>query len=180
MVQDIFRKPAISGHASSAMAFLRIAIMQAGGVFADETVITPAAAVMRFNTDAVTHGELIDGLAQGHHSARPLMPRRKGTKRQSEWEMPVVDLEIAATGPTHRHFYQHLARTGLRYGTIDHADVPRAKEYSRTHGLRNAVLLDASRECQRHAVLRMLWLWRHPVIALPVLRTAQGPSRSRR
>ena len=69
-------------------ALLRIAIVQAGGVFANQTVITPAAAVMRFNTDAVTHGKLIDGLAQGHHSARPLMPRRKGTKRQSEWKCP--------------------------------------------------------------------------------------------
>ena len=139
--------------------------MQAGGVFADETVITPTAAVMCFNTDPVTHSEFIDGLTQGHYSPRPLVPRRKGTKRQGEWKMPIVNLEIAATGPTHRHFDQHFARTGLRDGAIDDADVARAKEYSRTHGLRNGVLLYASRECQRHAVLRML---RSPGLPLPL------------
>ena len=34
-------------------------------------------------------------------------------------------------------FTKYLARTGLRHGAIDDADVPRAKEYSRTHCLRN-------------------------------------------
>ena len=143
MVQHIFRKPAISGHAGGAMALLGIAIVQAGGIFANETVITPAAAVMRFNTDPVTHGEFIDGLPQGHHSPRPLVPGRKGAIGQGERKMPVVDLEIAAAGPTHSHFHQDLARTGLRHGAIDHANVPRAKEYSRTHCLRNGVLLYA-------------------------------------
>src|SRR5262249_15133435 len=138
------------------MALLRIAIMQAGGVFANQTVITPAAAVMRFNTDPVPHGEFIDCLAQGHHSSRPLMPRRKGPKGQGKRKMPIVDLEITTAGPTHRHFYQHFARTGPPDGTIDHADVPRAEEYSRTHRLRNGILLYARREGQRHAVLRML------------------------
>ena len=129
--------------------------MQAGGIFADETVITPAAAVMCFNTDSITHNEFINGLTQSHDSPCPLVPGCKGTKRQGERKMPIVDLEIAATGPTHRHFDQHFAKTGLWDGAIDHTDVARAKEYSRTHALRNGVLLDASRECQRHAVLRM-------------------------
>jgi hypothetical protein len=78
VVQHIFCKPAIRGHAGGAMALLGIAIVQARSVFANETVITPAAAVMRFNTDPVTHSEFIDGLPQGHHSPGPLMPGRKG------------------------------------------------------------------------------------------------------
>src|SRR4029450_13645201 len=73
--------------------------------------------------------------------------------------MPIVDLEIAPAGPTHGHFHQDLARTRLRHGTIDYTNVARAKKYSRTHCLRNGVLLYTSGECQRHAVLRMLWLW---------------------
>jgi hypothetical protein len=156
MVQYIFCKPAISGHASGAMALLGIAIVQARGVFPNETVITPATAVMRLNTDSIAHGEFIDRLTQGYNSPRPLVPGRKGAKRQGERKMPVIDLEIAPAGPTHGHFHQDLARTGLRHGAIDDANVARAKEYSRTHCLRNSVLLYANRGCQRHAVLRIL------------------------
>src|SRR5438552_2670105 len=84
------------------------------------------------------------------------MPRRKGAKRQGEWEMPVVDFEVGATGPAHSHLHQDLARARLRHGTIDHAYVPWAKEYCRTHRLRNRALLHTARECQRHAVLHRL------------------------
>src|SRR5262249_43645796 len=123
------------------------AVVQAGGVFANETVITPAAAVMRLNTDPVTHGEFIDGFSQGHHRPRPLVPGRKGAIGEGERKMSVVDFEIAPAGPAHGYFHQDLARTGLRHGAIDDADVARAKEYSRTHCLRNCVLLYANRGC---------------------------------
>src|SRR5215470_19701240 len=155
MVQHVFGETAVSGHTSGAMALLGIAIVQAGGVFANETVITPAAAMVRFNTDPVTHSKFIDRLPQGYHSAGPLVPGRKGAIGESERKMSVVELEIASTGPTHGHFHQDLTRTELRHRAIDDADVARAKEYSRTHCLRNGVLLYTSRECQRHAVLRM-------------------------
>ena len=115
MVQHILRKPAIGGHASGAMSLVRVAIIETRGVLADETVVTPTAPVMRFNTDPVAHGEFIHGLTQGHDGPSPLVSRRKGAKRQGQREVPVVDLEVGATGPTHGHLYQHLARARLRY-----------------------------------------------------------------
>src|SRR5438093_9740494 len=99
-----------------------VAIMQTRGVLADETVITPTAAVMRFNTDPVADDELIHSLTQGHDGAGPLVSGRKGAIRQGERKMPIVDLEVSATGPTHGHLHQHLARPRLRHGSIDHMD----------------------------------------------------------
>src|SRR5215468_2164496 len=88
-------------------------------------------------------------VSQGHNGSCPLVPGRKGAIGESERKMSVVDLEIAPTGPAHGHFHQDLTRTELRHGAIDDADVTRAKEYSRTHGLRNGVLLYTSRGYQR-------------------------------
>ena len=99
---------------------------------------------MCFNTDPITHGELIHRLTHSHNGPGPLVPRRKGTKRQGERKMSIVNLQIGATGSTHRHLHQHLARAGLWYRAMDHADVPWPKEYSGTHGLRNRGLLYVS------------------------------------
>src|SRR5262245_30327451 len=92
-----------------------VAIMQTRGVLADETVITPTAPVVRFNTGPVADGELIHGLAKGHDGPGPLVPGRKGAIRQGEREMSIVDLEVGATGSAHGNLHQHLARPRLRH-----------------------------------------------------------------
>ncbi len=127
------------------MPLRRIAIVQARRVLADEAIIAPTAAVMRFNTDPVTHRKFIYGRTKVYDRPSPLMPRREGAKRQGEREVPVVDFEVSATGPTHGHLHQHLPRAGLRHGALEHADVLWAKEYSRTHCLRNGALCRTSR-----------------------------------
>src|SRR6266446_764177 len=48
------------------------------------------------------------------------------------------------TGPTHGNLHQHLPRTGLRHGALEHTDVLWAKEYNRTHCLRNGALCHTS------------------------------------
>jgi hypothetical protein len=101
VVQDVSREAAIRGDAGGVMAFGCDTVVQTGGIFANQTVITPSAAVMRFNTDLVTHGELVDGPHQGHYGPGPLLPGRKGAVRQGRPELPVAHLEVAATRPTH-------------------------------------------------------------------------------
>src|SRR5262245_16089773 len=133
-----------------------VAIMQTGSVLTDETVITPTAPVMRFNTDPVANGELIHGLTKSHNSPGPLVTGSKGAIRQRKREMPVVDLEVGATGSAHGHPHQHLARPRLRHGAIDYADVLWAKEYRRSHRSRERGLLHNGRKCQGHGVLHIV------------------------
>src|SRR5215831_7225814 len=106
---------------------------------------------MRFNTDPVAYNELIHGLTQGYNGPGPLMSRRKRAIRQGKRKMPIIDLEVGATGPTHSDLYQHLARARLRHRSIDHTDVLWSKEDSRAHRLRDRTLLHNGRECQCHS-----------------------------
>jgi hypothetical protein len=161
VVQHVLREPAVGGDAGGAMALGLIAVVQTRGVFANETVIAPAAAVMRLDTDLVADGELIHRLPQSHHRPRPLMPRRKGAVRQGGPELPVVNLKVAATGATHGDLDQNLAGAWVRHRALDHADVLWAEEDGRAHGRGNRLLFRIGRHCQGHDVLRRVWLrWR--------------------
>jgi hypothetical protein len=78
-----------------------IAIIETGGVFAHQTIVAPATAVMRFNTDAVANGELIDAIAKRHDRAGPFVSGGELAIWDSWEEMAVIDLEVRATGAAH-------------------------------------------------------------------------------
>src|SRR5262249_21327078 len=139
-----------------AMSLGGVAIMQTGSVLTDETVITPTAPEMRFNTDPVADGELIHDLTKSHNSPGSLVTGSQGPIRQRNRDRTAVGLQDGATSSAHGHQHQQLARPRLGHGAIDYADVLWAKEYRRSHRSRERGLLHNGRKCQGHGVLHIV------------------------
>ena len=137
------------------MALGHVAIMQAGGIAADEAIITAATPMMRFDADPIPDSDFIDRLAKGHHRPGPFMSRRECTIGWGQREVSVIDLQVGATCPTHCDLDQHFARARPRHGAIDLANVLRTEEDRRPHRVRNRLLGRSGIECHCHNVLRI-------------------------
>ena len=110
------------------MAFGDVAVVQTGGVHAEDAIFATATAFVGLDGDAVPDSQLVDVWAEGHHGAGPFVTWRE----LSEWRLcrkrMRLNLEVGSTRAAHGDFDEHFATARRRHGLVDHAEVVRPEQ----------------------------------------------------
>src|ERR687893_1933277 len=153
----IFCEAPVGRHAGGAMSFVPVCIVQTGRILANQTVIASAAAVVGLDTYPIADDELVNGLANGHHGAGPLVPRGELAIRRGQREVPVVDLKVRSASTAHGNLNQHLAKPRFGHRLVYNPNVLRTEKNCRPHALRyNVLLLFSGADLCSHRLLLVL------------------------